>query len=282
MIPVTLRSLLPSPLLGAIKAVRLPPSAVLSEVRVRGGRRASLSLFSQGELVNLPIDYVASSDEVSGILGRACGGSVYAFEEGLKEGYVSLGEGVRLGVCGKAVVKEGVLCALSAVDSLVFRLPAVRSTKKEALARFFLSHYGGVLLFSPPGCGKTTALRGFVEQISKKQRVAVVDTRGEFYGFGEDALLDVLSGYPKAKGAEIAVRTLSPQVLVLDELGAEEARALFALSAFGVRVVASAHAREAGELLLRDSMRALFSCGLFACLWDVVRDLPVFPEEVGA
>ena len=282
MIPLTLRSLLPSPLLAAIKAVRLPPSAVLSEVRVRGGRRASLSLFSCGELVNLPLDYVASTDEVSAILGRACGGSVYAFEEGLKEGYVSLGEGIRLGVCGKAVVKEGVLCALSAVESLVFRLPALRVTKKEALAQFFLSHAGGVLLFSPPGGGKTTALRGFVDLISKKMRVAAVDTRGELYGFAEDALVDVLSGYPKAKGAEIAVRTLSPQVLVLDELGAEEARALSALSSLGVRVVASAHAREAQELLSRESIRALFSCGLFAALWDVIRDTPIFPEGVGA
>ena len=282
MIPHTLRSLLPSPLLTAIKNARLPASAVLSEIRVRGGRRASLSLFSRGELVNLPLDYVASAEEVSAILGRACGGSVYAFEEGLKEGYVSLGEGIRLGACGKAVVREGVLSALASVDSLVFRLPAVRVTKSESLARFFRSHTGGVLLFSPPGGGKTTALRGLVDGIARELRVAVVDTRGELYGFAEDALVDVLSGYPKAKGAEIAVRTLSPQVLVLDEIGTEEARALAALSSLGVRVVASAHAREARELLARESVRRLFCCGLFTALWDVIRDTAVEYEEIGA
>ena len=282
MIPHTLRSLLPSPLLTAIKNARLPASAVLSEVRVRGGRRASLSLFLRGELVNLPLEYVASAEEVNAILGRACGGSIYAFEEGLKEGYVSLGEGIRLGACGKAVVREGILSTLASVDSLVFRLPAVRTTKSESLARFFRSQTGGVLLFSPPGGGKTTALRGLVDVISRELRVAVVDTRGELYGFAEDALVDVLSGYPKAKGAEIAVRTLSPQVLVLDEIGTEEARTLGALSSLGVRVVASVHAREARELLARESVRRLFSCGLFAALWDVIRDAPVEYKEVGA
>ena len=134
----------------------------------------------------------------------------------------------------------------------------------------------------PPGGGKTTALRGLVDVVSQKLRVAVVDTRGELYGFAEDALVDVLSGYPKAKGAEIAVRTLSPQVLVLDEIGAEEAQALVALSSLGVRVVASAHAKEARELLARESMRRLFSCGLFSSLWDVIRGTPVGVEETEA
>ncbi|MBO5653255.1 MAG: hypothetical protein J6S44_03475 [Clostridia bacterium] len=279
MIPIRLRPLLPSALLAAVGALHLPPSARLSEIRVRGGRRASLSLFLNGELVNLPLPYVADGEEVNAILGRACGGSVYAFEEELREGYVSLGDGVRLGVCGRAVVKEGALRALSTVDSLVFRLPTVRAAEREALAKFFLSHRGGILLFSPPGGGKTTALRGFVDRVAKELRVAVVDTRGELYGFAEDALVDVLSGYPKAKGTEIAVRTLSPQVLVLDEIGSEEARSLRDIVSLGVRVVATAHAATGEELLSCESLRELFSQGLFSYLWDVVRDIPVFLKE---
>ncbi len=279
MIPVNLRSLFSPALLAAVRELRLPPSAVLSEIRVRGGRRASLSLFLNGELANLSLSYVADGEEVNAILGRACGGSVYAFEEELKEGYVSLEGGVRLGVCGRAVVKEGVLRTLSAVDSLVFRLPTVRTTEKDALARFFLAHEGGILLFSPPGGGKTTALRGFVDRVAKGLRVAVVDTRGELFGFAEDALVDVLSGYPKAKGMEIAVRTLSPQVLVLDEIGGEEARLLGEIVSLGVRVVATAHAATGEEVLSRESLRLLFSQGLFSYLWDVARDVPVLPRE---
>ena len=278
MIPVSLRSLFSPALLTAVKELRLPPSAVLSEIRVRRGRRASLSLFLHGGLVNLSLPYVADGEEVKAILGRACGGSVYAFEEELKEGYVSLEGGVRLGVCGRAVVKEGVLRTLSAVDSLVFRLPTVRITEKDGLARFFLAHDGGILLFSPPGGGKTTALRGFVDRVAKDLRVAVVDTRGELFGIAEDALVDVLSGYPKAKGMEIAVRTLSPQVLVLDEIGSEEARLLGEIVSLGVRVVATAHAATGEEVLSRESLRLLFSQGLFSYLWDVVRDAPVLPR----
>ena len=278
MLPKALREILPPALVAEVLRALLRHPAVLSEVRVRRGRRASLSLFAGGELSNLPLSYIATEEEVQNLLGRACGGSVYAFEEGIKEGYVSLPEGVRLGVCGRAVVRDGVIHTLSSVDSLVFRLPHKSVKGGAALSRFFLSCEGGILLFSPPGGGKTTALRGFVDRVSEEKRVAVVDTRGELCGFSENALVDVLSGYPKAKGAEIAVRTLSPEVLVLDEIGAAEADALLSLSSLGVRVVASVHAESAAALLATEKLRALFACRLFSSLWDVREDKAVVPD----
>lgn len=279
MLPTILTQILPSALKEEIRRCMLCRTDTLAEVRVRRGRRASLSLFFGGRMSNLTLSYIATDTEVGAILGRACGGSVYAFEESIKEGYISLPEGIRLGVCGRAVVREGEIRTLSAVDSLVFRIPRKIGRGSDALSAYFASHEEGILLFSPPGGGKTTALRRLVEQVSKQKRVAVVDTRGELGEFSEKALVDVLSGYPKAKGAEIAVRTLSPEVLVLDEIGAAEAEALLSLSSLGVRVVASIHAREAAEAVAKEKIRALFACRLFSCLWDVIGDCPIEWEK---
>lgn len=280
--PDFLTQILPSALTEEVREAMLFRAGVLAEVRVRGGRRASLSLYSAGKMSNLPLSHVASAAEVQTILGRACGGSVYAFEESLREGFVSLPEGVRLGVCGRAVVRDGVIHTLSTVDSLVFRLPHKPVRAGEALVKFFEGSEGGILLFSPPGGGKTTALRGLIERVSEKKRVAVVDTRGELWDFSEGALVDILSGYPKAKGAEIAVRTLSPEVLVLDEIGAAEAEALLSLSSLGVRMVASVHAVGAEDALAKEKIRALFTSLVFSSLWDVIGDRPVVrPLEGG-
>lgn len=254
------------------------PHGRVAELRLRAGRHSALTVYREGRLASQMLRHITAPDALRSVLSAVCGGSVYAHEGSMCEGYVTLPSGVRVGVGGRAVAENGRVRTVSAVHTLVFRFPTPVFGAADGLYRFFGQSEGGILLFSAPGGGKTTLLRDFVRQAGRHLRVAVIDTRGEFFDPDADSLAELLIGYPKAVGAEIAVRTLSPEVLVLDEIGEREASALADLTAFGVRTVASAHGTCAEELLSRAPIHRLFSAGLFQHLYDVKKNSSITPK----
>jgi stage III sporulation protein AA len=134
-----------------------------------------------------------------------------------------------------------------------------------------------VLIYSPPGVGKTTLLRAVAARLSGGRdplRTVVIDTRGELsYGSdGENLCLDVLSGYPRRQGVEIATRSLNAQVIICDEIGDyEEAMALVASHNCGVPLIASAHAANTDQLLSRTGIRLLHEADIFGAYVGISR-----------
>lgn len=125
-------------------------------------------------------------------------------------------------------------------------------------------HSGGVLVIGPPGAGKTTLLREVADRLSVTRRVAVVDTRGEICLPGVGRYLTALTDCPAADGMEIAVRTLSPEVIVTDEIGREEVTGVLRCLKCGVPLFASAHGESLSDLRARAGIGEILSLGAFS------------------
>lgn len=242
----------------------VPEGWLVEEVRLRRGRCASVT--ANG--TNLRLSTVLSGAQMEALLLALCTGSLYAHGETLGEGYLVLPSGVRVGVCGRAAVVGGRVTGVESISAFSIRVPHEAPFVGDEICRIFdrLQKTRGVLVFSPPGVGKTTILRGVAARLARELRVAVVDTRGELGALGGDEalFLDVLSGYPRGRGIGIAVRTMAAEVILCDEVGdLGEAREIVAAHTGGVPLIATAHAASVGELLSRPGMRLLHESRVF-------------------
>lgn len=226
-------------------------TAILEEIRIRVGRPILLTVSG----VSHALDLLCTPDMMQRTVQMLCSHSLYSHAETLREGFICVAGGIRVGVCGRAVVENGKIVVLRDISSLCIRLPHRILHAGQAIydileARHFQE---SVLVFSPPGMGKTTVLRELAAQLSDPPhpvRVAMVDTRYELNVDLENCMmLDVLSGYPRSQGMEIALRTLSPDYIICDEISSTEDRqALLQCFGSGVRLCASVHAESREDL----------------------------------
>lgn len=199
-----------------------------------------------------------------------CGGSVHAHQAELACGYLTLSNGCRVGVGGQYLrhPEQGVV--LQKVSSLNLRVARQRRLGLPVqLCRALQGHFTGLLLVGEPDSGKTTLLRGIAYYLaSRGVGVAVLDERKELFPEGcapaeKGLALDVLSGLDKGTALQMALRTLAPRVILLDELGSmEEVRALEQGFFSGVDFVASLHACTLEEAARRPQVQYLRAHGM--------------------
>lgn len=240
------------------------------EIRIRRGG-ASFVLFSSG---TVKLCERVGDEEMTGIIKRITEGSLYAFRDTIAKGYIPMRSGIRVGVCGHARYDGGALTVCD-ISSLVFRIPGGKCEIAEELYEAYLRAGGGVLIYSAPGVGKTTALRSLAGMISRRlgRRVVVVDERSEFDRREfESCSVDIISGYSRREGIEVALRTLTAEVLMVDELMGDECREVEYSFLSGIPVIATAHAGSLSELLKKRELAELISKGVFTSFIGIRRE----------
>ena len=235
----------------------------ISEIRMRVNNPTTLTIEGQnyylranGNINSQGKDFVfLSSAELEEFIYKFCRGSVYAYEESIKQGYITR-NGVRVGLCGTVFLKNGEIGGFSSYSSVNVRIPHHISGVSEKLVydieqRGFAG--GGILVVSPPGDGKTTFLRDISCRLSsginiggnkKCFRVCIIDERNEIFmpDVFKNCPVDVLQNCPKEKAIELSLRTLNPEIIICDEIGTEsEAKAISKAHTGGIILIASVH-----------------------------------------
>ncbi len=249
----------------------------ISEIRMHSGSYISFIANSK----NLRTDIYLAPKDINEIITLLCDGSVYAHFDTIKDGYISIGNGIRAGVCGRAKTENGNIVAISGISAINIRLPKRIPHSADYLFSILKENNfnKSIILYSRPGVGKTTILRELIYMISNYEiplRHAVIDSREEITPFMNPYLIssDVFISYPKGVAIEIATKTMTPELIICDEISSlEESTAILRSSNCGVKLIATAHAGSFAELKSKEILQNLFLHNVFDYALGVFRDI---------
>ncbi|NBI27559.1 stage III sporulation protein AA [Chengkuizengella marina] len=286
MLPETIRNIIE----------RIPSSIIqnIEEIRIRENRPLEIGysgkysfISSQGRMLNSSMEaYLPTHQDILRLLNIVTNHSMYTIEEELKRGYITVKGGHRIGLSGRTILEHGFVKQIRDVSSFNIRIAReVIGVGKQVLPfimdvqRKTVHH---TLIISAPQLGKTTLLRDLSRMISYGSwnnqvtwdglKVGIVDERSEIAAcykgvphFDVGPRTDVLDSCPKAEGMMMLIRSMSPDVLIVDEIGREEdVKAIHEAVHAGIRVITTSHALNLEDIKNRPVLKHLYAQGIFS------------------
>lgn len=260
----------------AIETALQSNSNQLEEIRLRLNREIELNF--SNKVVWIPNSCFSEKDCIY-VLNQLSEYSLYRLEDELREGYITIKGGHRVGLAGEVTTENGKLKHIQKVTFFNIRiareLPGIFTPYLELIQEN--KRYCNTLIIGAPQSGKTTLLRDIARLISdgtsniSSSKVGIIDERSEIAACMDGApqhnigrRTDVLDACPKVEGMMMMIRSMSPEVLIVDEIGKEaDAYALMEAIYAGVTIICTAHGRSIDELKQRPSFKLLFESGVF-------------------
>jgi len=242
------------------------------ELRLRAGR--PMTAIIEGKCVLLSGPDTAGNvtpEEIQQVLATATESSLHTYNEQIRQGFITTAHGHRLGLCGEAVIQDGQLSTLRNISSLNLRIAKqVIGIAAPLMERLYPNGFESTLVISAPGGGKTTLLRDLARLLSGTYRISIADERYELAAcrLGSPSfdigLCDVASGGKKAQLTALLTKSMSPQIIVLDEITQQQdAEALLQAAYSGCDFLTAVHAKDITELEKRPVYQKLLQEGLF-------------------
>lgn len=213
---------------------------------------------------------IITSEDIKDTFNRICAYSIHTFQRFVNNGYIPMENGNRAGVCGTAVCENGMITNVKDISSINLRIAREIKGCADEILNFFPGEISSFIIAGAPSSGKTTIIRDIARQLSsgrngKYVRTALIDERREISGIingyaSSDVGIctDILDSYPKSEAIDIAVRTLSPQLIICDEISSvKEVEAIKRGINCGVKFIVTVHAGSEEELFLRTQIEEL-------------------------
>jgi len=238
----------------------------LQEIRIKA-EKPIITISSKVESV---LSYKSTREDIKYILQRISNYSLYAYEEDIKQGFITIKGGHRVGIAGECVMEGGRVKTIRNISSLNIRISREIIGCSREIIHYIINENRvyNTIIISPPKCGKTTILRDIGKTLSEKgKKISIIDERSEiaasYLGVPQMKVgirTDVLDNCLKCEGMIMAIRSLSPEVLICDEIGTiKDVEALQMAFNSGVNIIVTLHGSNIKDLLYRKVFEELIA-----------------------